>query len=200
MKKILFLFLIFLIGFVWSCAPLKRTSCEIEFDRILKLSAENQDRFIRGNLFIHGIYTVFYGSLGNKSQLTFRTPFGNKLFTLKYSPEKICVITPQGENLCGKDLDMYWDYFNLKIPFDIRELLTGQFKISPKDKHYCKDGFLIVEDNGAVLKYNSLKPVEISYKGFKAVYRYNEDKPEKITLYQDGQELLRIYIRELREK
>jgi len=59
---------------------------------------------------------VFYGDLGNRTFITVRSPFGRKLFSVSYLDGEVCLFIPDVPEKCGKDLDIYWDYLNVKTP------------------------------------------------------------------------------------
>ncbi|WP_457635682.1 hypothetical protein [Persephonella sp.] len=192
--------LIAVIFFAVSCAPLKKEkSCEIWFEKVKTASYGDKNYFIRGNIFIHGAYTVFYGDLGKRTFLTVRSPFGRKLFSISYQNSQICLLLPDLPEKCGKDLDIYWDYLNVKTPFDLKSLLTGRFKIGEDADYRCINGNLVVEYNGMEIFYEGLRTKEVNFKDFSAYYYYEDGKIKKIVIREKGKEIFRIYVRELRE-
>ncbi|WP_457643191.1 hypothetical protein [Persephonella sp.] len=194
------LFLLFTVAVLFSCAPLvKEESCKIQFEKIKELSQQENDYKIRGNLFLHGIYLVFYGKLGNSSEIIVRSPFGKRLFTVRYTGEEVCVRLPESPEKCGKDLDIYWDYLNVKIPFDLKRLLTGKPKITDDATYSCVNGKLIVKENETKLFYRNTKLEKIEYKEFQVYYSYEEGRLKKITVKNRDKEIFRIYIRQLEE-
>ncbi|SNZ07068.1 hypothetical protein SAMN06265182_0904 [Persephonella hydrogeniphila] len=194
-------FLILLVAiFVFSCVPLKKEEgCRLEFERIKTVSKQHKDYFIRGNLFVHGAYLVFYGDIGRRTFITLRSPFGRKLFSVYYSGEKICVRLPGEPEKCGKDLDIYWDYIGVKVPFSIRNLLTGKINISDHADYTCKNGDVYIEQDGLVLVYRGLKIKKLKYRDFTVSYFYEDKELKKVVVKKEGKEIFRIYIRELRE-
>ena len=186
---------------VVSCAPLKKEqSCIIQFEKIKSLSYQNKNYFVRGNIFSHGIYTVFYGDLGKRTFITLRSPFGRKLFSVSYKNGEVCLLLPDTPEKCGKDLDMYWDYLNVKTPFDLKNLLTGRCRIGEDAYYYCKNGNLIVEEKGMKIFYEGLKIKKVNFKDFSAYYYYGDGKIKKIVIKKGDKEIFRIYIREIRER
>ncbi len=184
-----------------SCAPLKKEQgCFIRFEKIKSLSNQDKNYFVRGNIFSHGIYTVFYGDLGKRTFITVRSPFGRKLFSVSYIDGVVCLLLPDTPEICGKDLDIYWDYLNVKTPFDLKNLLTGRFKINKKADYYCKNGDLIVEYDGMEIFYKDLRIKKVNFKDFSAYYYYEDGKVKKIVIKEEGKEIFRIYIREMRER
>ncbi len=184
-----------------SCAPLKKEqSCFIQFEKVRSQSYEKKDYFVRGNIFSHGIYTVFYGDLGKRTFITVRSPFGRKLFSVSYADNKVCLLLPDTPEKCGKDLDIYWDYLNVKTPFDLKSLLTGKFNAGKDADYYCNNGDLIVEYNGMEIIYGGSRIKKVNFKDFSAYYYYEDGKIKKIVIKDEGKEIFRIYIRELRER
>ena len=199
MKKVYTLLLLILI-ILLSCAPLKKEqSCTSHFEKVKFLSQQNKNYFIRGNIFSHGIYFVFYGDLGERTFITVRSPFGRKLFSISYKNGEICLFLPDKPEKCGKDLDMYWDYLNVKTPFDLKNLLTGKFHISKNADYYCENKSLIVKYSRMQIFYEGLKIKKVNFKNFSAYYYYEDGKIEKIVIKENGKEIFRIYVRELRE-
>jgi len=195
MRKTVFLLLAL---FFVSCAPLlKKETCELRFQTIKELSRDTADYKIRGNIFLHGIYLVFHGKLGKTSNLTVRTPFGNRLFTVEYSKQQVCVETKSSSKICGKELDIYWDYLNINAPFDLKELLTGRFPVSEKAQYRCEGRKLIITQDGAEFIYDNNRIKEVHFKGFSAIYNYDEDRLKKIVVKDGDTEVFRIYIRQL---
>ena len=193
--------LFFIILILVSCAPLKKEEiCAVQFEKIKSLSHQSKNYFVRGNIFSHGIYTVFYGDLGERTFITVRSPFGRKLFSVSYTRGEVCLLLPDRSEKCGKDLDMYWDYLNVRTPFDLKSLLTGRFRISKNADYHCKDGNLIIEDKGMEIFYEGLRLKKVNFKGFSAYYYYDDEKIKKIVIKKEGREIFRIYIRELRER
>lgn len=194
-------FPVFLIAvFVFSCAPLKKEEgCRIEFEKIKALSDQNKNYFVRGNLFVRGAYLIFYGDVGKRTFITLRSPFGRKLLSVYYSGEKVCVRLPGEAEKCGKDLDIYWDYIGVNLPFDIKDLLSGKIKISDNASYQCRDGNVYVEQDDLNLVYKGLRLKEIDYRGFAVLYYYEDNNLKKIIVKKGKKEIFRIYIRELRE-
>ncbi|WP_457624125.1 hypothetical protein [Persephonella sp.] len=198
MRKPAVLFLTAIILFVTSCAPLiKKENCSIRFEQIKKESAKQKDYRIRGNLFVHGIYLVFYGKLGKETKLSVRSPFGKKLFSISYQKDTICVSTGKEDRICGRELDVYWDYLNVRIPFDLKDLLTGRPVITDGARYVCNGDELIIFQNDSRLIYRGKRLERIVYRDFSADYFYEDGKIHKIQIKQDGKEIFRIYIRQL---
>ena len=184
-----------------SCVPLKKEqSCLIQFEKLKSLSYQNKNYFVRGNIFSHGIYTVFYGDIGKRTFITVRSPFGRKLFSVSYKNGEVCLLLPDTPEKCGKDLDIYWDYLNVRTPFDLKNLLTGRFRISENADYYCKNRNLVVENDGMEIFYEGLRIKKVNFKDFSAYYYYEDGKIKKIAIKKEGKEIFRIYIRELRER
>ena len=182
-----------------SCAPLnKKNICNVQFERLKLESKQAKKFYLRGNLFVHGIYLVFYGTIGSETKLTFRSPFGKKLFDVFYTKNEICVRLPNSEPTCGEDLKLYWDYLNINLPFDIQSLLTGKFKFNDKASYQCNGNNIIILNNNAIYLYEDNKIKEIKYKDFTAKYFYDGYILTKIVIYENDVELFRIYIRELK--
>jgi len=200
MKQFYSLIVFSILTVLVSCAPLKKEqSCTLQFEKIRSLSNLNKNYFVRGNIFSHGVYMVFYGDLGNRTFITVRSPFGRKLFSVSYLDGEVCLFIPDVPEKCGKDLDIYWDYLNVKTPFDLKDLLTGRFKISKDADYRCKNGDLIVENDGMEIIYEGLKVKKVNFKNFSAYYYYEDRNIKKIVIEKEGEEIFRIYIREIRE-
>jgi len=183
---------------ITSCAPLiKKESCDIRFEQIKKESQTQKNYKIRGNLFIHGAYLVFYGKLGKETKLTVRTPFGKKLFSIVYTENTICVITGRTDSICGRELDIYWDYLNVKIPFDLKDLLTGKPRIKDDARYVCRGGELIIFQDDFQLIYKGKRLSRIVHRNFSADYFYEDGRIHRIQIKQDNKEIFRIYIRQL---
>ncbi len=191
---------IFFTALIFSCAPLiKKETCQDYYRKLIIESRKDNSYFVRGNIFIHGLYLVFYGNLKEDSSIVVRSPFGKKLFSLLYTKDKMCVELPGKEKICGKDLDIYWDYLNIDIPFDLKQMLTGKFPISENAVFQCsKDGLTVKEKNLTIL-YKNYRPVNVRYRDFMLLYSYEEGKIKKITVKEKDKELFRVYIREMRK-
>ncbi len=183
-----------------SCAPLvKKERCQLYFKKIVKTSLESKPVFIRGNIFVHGAYLIFYGKFDENSSIVVKSPFGRKLFSVDYLKDSVCVKFSGQEKICSKNLSMYWDYLNIKLPFDLKQILTGKFKIDKNASFSCSEKGITVINKGVRIFYVGDRPTRVEYNKFILLYSYDNGKIEKITIQEKSKELLRIYIRETRK-
>ncbi|NPA58626.1 MAG: hypothetical protein GXN94_04975 [Aquificae bacterium] len=187
-----------LVAFFVSCAPLvKKENCRLEFEKVKALSQEAGEYKVRGNLFVKGAYLVFYGKLGKRTDITVKTPLGGSVLSVSYEGDTVCLKLAGKKQVCGSQLDMYWDYLNVKMPFHLKHLLTGRFPISENANYSCDGRKLKVRDGELELIYDNGLLEKAVFDGFSAEYSYEEGKIRKITVKKDGVEVFKIYIREL---
>ena len=195
MKKVLITALLVVLV---SCAPLiEKDKCQFYYKKVLETSYQEEPIFIRGNIFVHGAYLIFHGNFNKNSSIVVRTPFGKKLFSIEYMEDNICIKTPNREKLCGKNLDIYGEYLNIRLPIDLKQILTGRFKLDKNAFFQCSEKGITVINKGVKISYRGDRPVKVEYNGFLLLYSYHNGRIKKITVKREGKEILKIYIREM---
>ncbi|NPA12795.1 MAG: hypothetical protein GXO45_02280 [Aquificae bacterium] len=188
----------------FSCSLKGKPSmfCAMNFGKVKALSTAKKDYQVKGGIVLKGIYLKFTGVVGKETKLDFYPPIGRKVLTVKYQGDTICLQAPDKGEVCSEDTDIYMDYLGIKMPFDVRDLLTGRPKI-PEDAEYtCEGKFLIVNTKDTRFVYSldgEPKLKKVVYGDFEAEYIYENGKLKAIEIKANGEKLLKIYIKQIKE-
>ena len=197
MKKLFYILIIFTIGSVFSCAPLKKPTCEEKFLNIVKKSQErNNVSSINGSVYAKGIILLFKVSLKKNINVDLFTPFGQKIAQFYQKGERAC-LKIRDNQICGKYSDVYKEMFNEYIPFDLTGLITGKLPISEKSSYSCENNSIKITDNEFTYLFYKNRLKEVEYKDFKLTYEYENDKPRRVVIKNHGNTLLKIFIRDI---
>ncbi len=198
MKKVLFsLFIVIIAYYNYSCAPLKKKTCETRFLSVVKESHHEKNiKKVRGSIYIKGILLLFNASLKNKTEIDLYTPIGTRIAKFYEDKDQVCFIL-KNQKMCGKAPKMYKEALSEEIPFSLTDIILGRFSISPKSKYSCEGTTLTVEDNEKIYIYEKNLLKEIKYKDFSLAYEYENQKPKKVILKIDNHSLAKIFIRDL---
>ncbi|NPA54173.1 MAG: hypothetical protein GXO21_05835 [Aquificae bacterium] len=198
MKKTLILFILVLeIFYLFSCAPLRKKSCETQFLTIVKESQQKKKiKKVRGSIYIKGVLLLFNASLENGTEIALFTPVGSKIAQFIEKDKEVCLII-KNKKICGEAGEMYKRAFSEEIPFSLTTIILGQFNISPDSKYSCENGVITIEDNGKIFIYENNLLKKIIFKDFSLEYEYENGKIKKVVLKINNHSLAKLFIKDI---
>ncbi|RMD45135.1 MAG: hypothetical protein D6831_04240 [Aquificota bacterium] len=195
-KSQIVFFVIFSLLF-FSCAKIEKNICEKQFLSIVNSSEKKVSiKRVNGSIYAKGIIFLFRASVDKNIKIDLFTPFGNKVAEFLQDNEKICLYI-KNNSICGKSTDVYKEILNEYVPFDLTNLITGQFKISKNSQFTCKDNQIDIKDKGVIYTYKHGVLQKVFYNGFSVVYQYENEKPKRVVLKSNGDTLIKIFVRDI---
>jgi len=197
MRKFLILFFLSFPLLFFSCAKIEKNLCERQFLSIVESSKKKISlKKVNGSIYAKGLIFLFRASFDKNIKIGLFTPFGGKVAEFLQDDEKTCIYI-KNSSICGKSTDVYKEVLNEYVPFDLTDLITGQFRISENSQYICKNNQINIKDNGVVYTYKNGVLQKVRYDGFSVVYQYENEKPKRVVLKSNGDTLIKIFVRDI---
>ena len=142
------------------------------------------------------------GYINSKSKISLYTPFGKKLYSIETVNNNIfCIKTPK-DLICVDKKDFYKTFLKVNIPFSLKELILGRYKLKNIDRYICENGKIIFEVSNKKYIYSlNGKILEINFDKFLIKYKWDNSKnyPSLIKIYENGKYKLKLKIKNLKK-